>query len=61
MAANIMSSSSQPLIYVFNGEKYEFWSIKMKTFFRSQELWDIVEDEFVDVQEPDAEEKKRLK
>lgn len=61
MAANGMSSSSQPLIPVFNGEKYEFWSIKMKTLFRSQELWDIVEDGFVDVQEPDAEEERRLK
>ncbi|KAH0637940.1 hypothetical protein KY285_035752 [Solanum tuberosum] len=61
MAANGVSSSSQPLIPVFKGEKYEFWSIKMKTLCRSQELWDLIEDGFTDVAEPDAEEEKRLK
>ncbi|KAH0647717.1 hypothetical protein KY290_033702 [Solanum tuberosum] len=61
MAANGISSSSQPLIPVFNGEKYEFWSIKMKTLFRSQELWDLIEDGFTDVAELDAEEENRLK
>ena len=42
-------SSSAPLLPIFNGEKYEWWSIKMKTLLRSQELWDLVEHEFVDV------------
>ncbi|KAI0520290.1 hypothetical protein KFK09_007762 [Dendrobium nobile] len=37
-----ISTSSQPLIPIFNGEKYEFWSIKMKTLFKSQDLWDLV-------------------
>ncbi|KAH0706473.1 hypothetical protein KY289_011549 [Solanum tuberosum] len=32
----------------------------MKTLFRSQELWDLIEDGFTDVVETDAEEKKRL-
>ena len=31
-------SSSQPVIPVFNGEKYEWWSIKVKTLLRSQGL-----------------------
>ncbi|KAH0724802.1 hypothetical protein KY284_000667 [Solanum tuberosum] len=61
MAANSISSFSQPLIPVFNGEKYKFWSIKMKTLFRSQELWDLIEDGFTEVAQSDAKEEKRLK
>ncbi|XP_062073646.1 uncharacterized protein LOC133777905 [Humulus lupulus] len=37
---------SQPVIPIFKGECYEFWSIKMKTLFRSQDLWDLVETGF---------------
>lgn len=29
---------------VFKGEGYEHWSYKMKTFFRSQNLWKIIEE-----------------
>ncbi|CAN6679084.1 unnamed protein product [Malus baccata var. baccata] len=29
---------------VFNGENFDFWQIRMKTIFRSHELWDIVEN-----------------
>ena len=56
MASNAISSS-QPLIPVFNGEKYEFWSIKMKTLFKSQDLWDLVKNGY---SEPDDDE-ARLK
>ncbi|CAN6684260.1 unnamed protein product [Malus baccata var. baccata] len=28
---------------VFNGENFDFWHIKMKTIFRSHDLWDMVE------------------
>ena len=56
MASNAILSS-QPLIPVFNGEKYEFWSIKMKTLFKSQDLWDLVENGY---SEPDDDE-ARLK
>lgn len=35
---------SQPQIPVFKGESYEFWSIKMSTLFKSQDLWDYVEN-----------------
>ncbi|KAA3475373.1 UBN2 domain-containing protein [Gossypium australe] len=41
-------SVSQPVILVFNGDNYEFWSIKMKTLFKSQELWDLVENRYPD-------------
>jgi len=51
MATNA-ASSSQPLIPIFNGEKYEYWSIKMKTLFKSQDLWDLVENGYP---EPDDE------
>jgi hypothetical protein len=40
MADNMsVSNSSIPL---FKGENYEFWSIKMVTLFKSQGLWDLV-------------------
>ncbi|XP_048430261.1 uncharacterized protein LOC125472648 [Pyrus x bretschneideri] len=29
---------------VFNDENFDFWQIKMKTIFRSQELWNLVEN-----------------
>ncbi|XP_070668826.1 uncharacterized protein [Malus domestica] len=29
---------------VFNGKNFDFWLIKMKTIFRSHELWDLVEN-----------------
>ncbi|GKE88173.1 hypothetical protein Tco_1565648 [Tanacetum coccineum] len=35
---------SQPQIPIFKGDSYEFWSIKMKTLFRSQDLWDHIEN-----------------
>ncbi|XP_073301409.1 uncharacterized protein [Primulina huaijiensis] len=39
---------SQTLIPMFKGECYEFWNIKMKTLFKSQDLWDLVEGGFND-------------
>ncbi|KAE8734772.1 hypothetical protein F3Y22_tig00000715pilonHSYRG00163 [Hibiscus syriacus] len=39
---------SQLSIPVFNGESYEFWSIKMKTLFKSQDLWDLVENGYIE-------------
>ncbi|RXH88294.1 hypothetical protein DVH24_042365 [Malus domestica] len=29
---------------VFNGQKFDFWQIKIKTNFRSYELWNFVEN-----------------
>ena len=51
------NGSAQPLIPIFNGEKYEFWSVKMKTLFKSQDLWDLVENGFVN----DAADEQRTK
>jgi len=43
---------------IFTGEKYEFWSIKMKTLFKSQGVWDLVEAGFVEQSDSDKETKK---
>ncbi|KAH0776442.1 hypothetical protein KY290_007853 [Solanum tuberosum] len=51
MATNGASTTSQQLIPIFNGDKYEFWSIKMKTLFKSQELWDLVEKGYAEEDE----------
>ncbi|KAL6315260.1 hypothetical protein AAG906_000341 [Vitis piasezkii] len=51
-----MVSVSQPAIPIFKGECYEFWSIKMKTLFKSQDLWDLVENGY-----PYLDEEARLK
>ncbi|KAH7567652.1 hypothetical protein JRO89_XS07G0113900 [Xanthoceras sorbifolium] len=39
------SRSSIPLL-IFHGENYDFWFIKMMTYFRSQNLWKIIEEGF---------------
>ncbi|KAA8525231.1 hypothetical protein F0562_007086 [Nyssa sinensis] len=44
--ANTNSSVSH--VPVFDGENYDFWCIKMKTFFISQDLWDLVESGFAE-------------
>ena len=44
-------SVAQPLIPVFKGESYEFWSIRLKTILKSQDLWDLVERGFADPEE----------
>ncbi|XP_012835686.1 PREDICTED: uncharacterized protein LOC105956382 [Erythranthe guttata] len=38
-------SNNQIAIHMFFGEKYDYWSIKMKTF-KSQGLWEIVDEGF---------------
>jgi len=44
MANNNTNSSGQPLIPISKGEKYHLWGLKMKTMFKSQELWGLVEN-----------------
>ncbi|GKC21964.1 retrovirus-related pol polyprotein from transposon TNT 1-94 [Tanacetum coccineum] len=53
--SNQNTSLSQALIPIFKGEKYHLWSLKMSTLFKSQELWELVENGFVDPKpdEPD--------
>jgi hypothetical protein len=42
---NSLQSISMPLP-IFNGSNYDSWGKKMKTLFRSQNLWDIVKNGF---------------
>nr|KYP43171.1 hypothetical protein KK1_035407 [Cajanus cajan]KYP45452.1 hypothetical protein KK1_033023 [Cajanus cajan] len=43
--ANTIKPSSIPII-IFNGENYDFWSTKMKTYFTFQDLWDTINERF---------------
>lgn len=50
-STSVTSMSSQPSsIPLFEGENYDFWCVKMKTLFMSQDVWDLVENGF---DEPD--------
>ncbi|KAM2564624.1 hypothetical protein TB2_012892 [Malus domestica] len=40
------SSTAELRTPVFNGENYDFWSIRMKTIMKSHGLWDLVENGF---------------
>ncbi|GJW95290.1 DUF4219 domain-containing protein [Tanacetum coccineum] len=61
MASNPNSLNvSQPQIPVFKGDSYEFWSIKMKTLFQSQDLWEYVESGF-EVSDDDSRNKEHHK
>lgn len=48
VVGNQAVSVSQPSLPIFTGEGYEFWAIKMKALFQSQEIWDFVEHGFED-------------
>ncbi|GKV09408.1 hypothetical protein SLEP1_g20916 [Rubroshorea leprosula] len=62
MASNSNSLNlSQSLVPIFNGENYVFWSTKMKTFFVSQDLWDLVENGFAETEKSPAAEVKDLR
>ena len=60
MAVNGASASTQTLIPIFDGQKYEIWAIKMRTLLQSQDLWDFVEDGF-DEKEADKQKLKESK
>ena len=42
-----VNTSSKPLLSVIKGVNYPFWSLKIKTLFKSQDLWDLVEIGFI--------------
>ncbi|XP_074294135.1 uncharacterized protein LOC141621878 [Silene latifolia] len=55
MSTNGSSSNGLSSLPIFKGVKYQFWELKMKTLFKSQELWELVETGFEDSKpaEPD--------
>jgi len=60
----ITNQTSSIPVPIFTGENYDFWSVKMKTFFCSQDLWDIIEEGFTiaeDTSTHTAAQKKELK
>nr|KYP56113.1 hypothetical protein KK1_002345 [Cajanus cajan] len=42
MASNTVNFLSVPLAF-FTGENFDLWKLKLKTYFISQKLWDIVQ------------------
>ncbi|XP_049936006.1 retrovirus-related Pol polyprotein from transposon TNT 1-94 [Nymphaea colorata] len=50
MANSNTLNLSQSLVPIFNGENYEFWNIKMKTYFISQDLWELVENGYAETE-----------
>jgi Domain of unknown function (DUF4219) len=55
-----LQGSAHGVQSVFDGESYDYWSIKMKTLLISQDLWDMVEDDGV-VEEGDEKGKKGMR
>ena len=53
-----VSHGGQP---VFDGESYDYWSIKMKTLLISQDLWDIVEEGYEVKEKPVGEKDEKEK
>ena len=47
----------QPQIHVFKGESYEFWSTKMKTLSKSQDLWEFFEASYAEASAYEARQK----
>lgn len=61
MAGSGTNPTAQPLIPIFIGGKYQLWSLKMKTLFKSQELWDLVENGYEESNPAPAEPDQRLR
>ena len=58
------TQSSTISVPIFNGENYDFWRVKMETYFSSQDLWDIIEEGFTipaDTSALNASQEKELK
>ncbi|XP_039130821.1 uncharacterized protein LOC120267191 [Dioscorea cayenensis subsp. rotundata] len=50
---------SQPSVPVFNGQEYGRWNLRMNTVFRSQELWDLVENGWTETKDEAMERENR--
>ncbi|KAL0343430.1 UNVERIFIED_CONTAM: hypothetical protein Sangu_1230400 [Sesamum angustifolium] len=38
------SLAKQISVPIFSGQNYDYWAIKMKTYFQSQKIWELVEE-----------------
>ena len=48
MTTRFSTEFSQLAVAPFNGEKYEFWSKKIKAYLVSLELWDAISNGYVE-------------
>ena len=44
--SNTMFSYSQSQVPIFEGEDYRYWSDQMMFFFISQDLWELIEEDY---------------
>ncbi|CAL1412389.1 unnamed protein product [Linum trigynum] len=58
-SSHTMFATSSNQIPIFDGELYEYWSAQMKPIFISQDLWDIVQEDYEDPQDEDDDSKKQ--
>lgn len=54
-------SINQPSISIFDGENYDYQSIKIKTTFISQEIWDLVESGYEEPHTPTNQKREQIK
>ena len=43
-----ISGNQNPPIPIFDGESYDFWYVRMRTIFVSNDLWEHVENGYND-------------
>lgn len=60
-SSNMGMIINQPFIPIFDEENYDYWSIKMKTLFISQEMWDLLENGYEQPANPTNHQKEQLK
>ena len=46
-----ISGTQNPHFPIFDGDNYDFWCVKMRTIFISYDLWEYVEEGFVDLED----------
>ncbi|XP_039146806.1 uncharacterized protein LOC120284048 [Dioscorea cayenensis subsp. rotundata] len=58
-SANAPVCLSQLSVPVFTGQEYGRWNLRMKTVFKSQELWDLVENGWTELKDEAVERENR--
>ena len=49
MASTSSSNMSSLKTLIFTGKNYEYWSLTMKSLFRGQDVWDIVQNGYAEL------------